>query len=124
VRPETPSPDPRTLPPRSARLTPQRGRGAGGETLAVLEWPGGQSAVAKFGFEVGSGRLLRMRIRDTQSGAEATIDFGDYRSVGGLEPTSSPQHSRVFGLTWPQRMEVRGKGLEFNDVLSNLELTP
>jgi len=32
VRPETPSPYPRTLPPRSARLTPQRGRGVLGCT--------------------------------------------------------------------------------------------
>ncbi|MEK7732279.1 MAG: trypsin-like peptidase domain-containing protein, partial [Planctomycetota bacterium] len=95
-----------------------------GGILEVLEWPVAQSAVAKFGFDAQSGRLLMLRVRDTQSGAEATIDLKEYRSVGGLWPTTSPKHSRVFGLTWPQRLEVHGPGLEYSDVLSNWELTP
>jgi len=78
--------------------------------LEVLEWPVAQSAAAKFGFDAQSGRLLRVRVRDTQSGAEATIDLKDYRGANGL--------------IWPQRMEVHGPGLEYSDVLSNWELTP
>ena len=85
-------------------------RSGEGAVLNVLEWPVAQSAVAKFGFDAQSGRLLRLRVRDTQSGAEATIDFGEYRSVGGI--------------IWPQRLEVRGPGLEYGDVFSNWELTP
>ena len=81
-----------------------------GGILEVLEWPVAQSAVAKFGFDVQSGRLLRVRVRDTQSGAEATIDLREYRNVGGI--------------VWPQRLEVRAPGLEYSDVLSNWELTP
>jgi len=96
----------------------------GGGILEVLEWPVGQSGVAKFGFDAQSGRLLRLRVRDTLSGAEATVDLKEYRSVAGLRPITSPKHSSVFGLTWPQRLEVRGPGLEYSDVLSNWELTP
>lgn len=81
-----------------------------GGILEVLEWPVAQSAVAKFGFDAQSGKLLRLRLRDTQSGAEATIDLNEYRSVAGI--------------VWPQRMEVHGPGLEYSDVLSNWELTP
>jgi hypothetical protein len=81
-----------------------------GGILEVLEWPVAQSAVAKFGFDAQSGRLLRLRVRDTQSGVEATIDLKEYRSVGGI--------------IWPQRLEVHGPGLEYSDVLSNWELTP
>ena len=78
--------------------------------LEVLEWPVAQSAVAKFGFDVQSGRLLKVRVRDTQSGAEATIDLKEYRSAAGI--------------VWPQRLEFHGPGLEYSDVLSNWELTP
>ena len=81
-----------------------------GRILEVLEWPVAQNAVAKFGFDARSGRLLRLRVRDTPSGAEATIDFGEYRSVGGI--------------TWPHRLEVRSTGGEYTDVPSNWELTP
>ena len=81
-----------------------------GAILNVLEWPVGQNAVAKFGFDTQSGRLLQLRVRDVPSGAEATVDFLDYRNVGGI--------------TWPQGIEVRGAGLEYRDVLSNWELTP
>jgi hypothetical protein len=78
--------------------------------LNVLEWPVGQNAAAKFGFDTQSGRLLQLRVRDVPSGAEATVDFLDYQRVGGI--------------TWPHRMDVRGAGLEYCDVLSNWELTP
>ena len=81
-----------------------------GGILEVLEWPVGQNAVAKFGFDAQSGRLSRVRVRDTQSGAEATIDLKEYRSAAGM--------------VWPQRLEVHGPGLEYSDVLSNWELTP
>ncbi len=81
-----------------------------GGILEVLEWPVAQSAVAKFGFDAQSGRLLRVRVRDTQSGAEATIDLKDYRGANGL--------------IWPQRLEVHEPGLEYSDVLSHWELTP
>ena len=104
------------------RIVPQSGDSGG--ILEVLEWPVAQNAVAKFGFDVQSGRLLRLRVRDSQSGAEATIDLEEYRRIGGLWPITSPIHSRVYGLTWPQRMEVHGPGLKYNDVLSNWELSP
>jgi len=54
--------------------------------------------------------LQQLRVRDTQSGAVATIDMREYGSVGGI--------------VWPHRSEVRGLGLEYTDVLSNWELTP
>jgi hypothetical protein len=81
-----------------------------GVILNVLEWPVGKNAVAKFGLDTQSGRLLQLRVRDVPSGAELTVDFLDYQSGGGI--------------TWPHRMEVRGAGLEYRDVLSNWELTP
>ncbi len=81
-----------------------------GGILEVLEWPVAQSAVAKFEFDAQSGRLLRVRVRDTQSGAEAAIDLKEYRTVSGI--------------IWSHRSEVHGPGLEYSDVLSNWELTP
>jgi len=81
-----------------------------GAILNVLGWPVGRNAAAKFGLDTQSGRLLQLRVRDVPSGADATVDFLDYRSVGGI--------------TWPHRIEVRGAGLEYRDVLSNVELTP
>jgi len=78
--------------------------------LDVLEWPLGQTTAARFGFDVRSGRLMEVRVRDAASEAEATIDFGEYQSVSGIN--------------WPLRLKVRSAGREYTDVWSNLELTP
>ncbi|MEK7710803.1 MAG: trypsin-like peptidase domain-containing protein [Planctomycetota bacterium] len=89
--------------------------GAGGDVrraasaaLEVLDWPIGGQTLAKFVFDPDTGRVVRIRVRDVPTGAEATIDFMDY--------------GWVAGIVWPQALEVRSHSQSYREKLSDWKL--
>jgi S1-C subfamily serine protease len=78
--------------------------------VELLEWPVAGHAVATFAFDVQNHWLVRVVVRDTPSGAEATIDLSD--------------HEHMSGVVWPRTMEVRGSGQAYRDTMLELELVP
>lgn len=76
--------------------------------LEVIEWPVTQQATAGFGFDTESSRLVRARVRDSVSGLEIVIDFGDYRDIGGIQ--------------WPGSIKVSGAGFDYHDTFSDWEV--
>lgn len=82
----------------------------GSRMVELLEWPVADHAVATFAFDVENHWLVRVVVRDTPSGAEATIDLSD--------------HEDVSSVVWPRTMEVRGSGLAYRDTILDLERTP
>jgi S1-C subfamily serine protease len=83
-------------------------RRAASAALEVLDWPIGGQSLAKYLFDPDSGRVVRIRVRDVPTGAEATIDVTDY--------------GWVAGIVWPQALEVRSHSQSYREKLSDWKL--
>jgi len=52
--------------------------------LEVIDWSIGGQTIAKFSFDPETGRVVRIRVRDSATNEQATIEFSDYNWAGGL----------------------------------------
>jgi S1-C subfamily serine protease len=83
-------------------------RRAASAALEVLDWPIGGQTLAKYIFDPDTGRVVRIRVRDVPTGAEATIDLTDY--------------GWIAGIVWPQTFDVRSHSQSYREKLSDWKL--
>ncbi|MBI1824773.1 MAG: trypsin-like peptidase domain-containing protein [Planctomycetes bacterium] len=76
--------------------------------LSVIQWKFSDTATAWYGFDMDSGRLAQIRIRDIPTGDEIIIQLADYKDIGGMN--------------WPCTVEVRTPNGEFRETYSDWKI--
>ncbi len=78
--------------------------------LEVLEWNVCQTGLARFEFDLQTGFLARVRVRDVPTGKEFVMDLDSPQDIGGLK--------------WSQEIHITVGEKRYRDLLSDWELSP